>query len=148
LPLGSAPVALAGVCGADCWPCPGCSLEPFTPGWTIWPSDWPTPRAPQPLPEPVSETYGAFQIFSALNFAILAGWLVLAFGAWRTQVVGRIRALALALMAGLPLGVLKGTTPLSLVALAGLTAALLPLGIGLLRQGPRPSRLRCCVGCC
>ncbi|MEU8708351.1 hypothetical protein [Streptomyces sp. NPDC048565] len=88
----------------------------------------------------VSETYGAFQIFSALNFAILAGWLVLAFGAWRTQVVGPVRALALALMAGLPLGVLKGTTPLSLVALAGLTAALLPLGFGLLRQGPRPTR--------
>lgn len=88
----------------------------------------------------VSETYGAFQIFSALNFAILAGWLVLALGAWRTRVLGPVRALALALMAGLPLGVLKGTTLLSLMALAGLTAALLPLGIGLLRQGPRPRR--------
>jgi hypothetical protein len=88
----------------------------------------------------VSETYGAFQIFSALNLAILVGWLVLALGAWRTQVLGPVRALALALMAALPLGVLKGTTPLSLVALAGPTAALLPLGFGLLRQGPRPTR--------
>ncbi|MFI6089686.1 hypothetical protein [Streptomyces sp. NPDC051218] len=88
----------------------------------------------------VSETYGVFQIFSALNLAILAGWLVLALGAWRTRVLGPVRALALALTAGLPLGVLKGTTPLSLVALAGLTAALLPLGIGLLRQDPRPRR--------
>jgi hypothetical protein len=88
----------------------------------------------------ISQTYGAFQIFSALNLAILAGWLVLALGAWRTRVLGPVRAIALALMAGLPLGVLKGTTPLSLVALAGLTAALLPLGLGLLSQGPRPSR--------
>jgi hypothetical protein len=71
----------------------------------------------------VSETYGAFQIFSALNLAILVGWLVLALGAWRTQVLGPVRVLSLALMAGLPLGVLKGTTPLSLVALPGLTAA-------------------------
>ncbi|MFF3121333.1 hypothetical protein ACFVRD_02900 [Streptomyces sp. NPDC057908] len=88
----------------------------------------------------VSETYGAFQIFSALNLAILAGWLVLALGAWRTRTLGPVRAFALALMAALPLGVLKGTTPLSLVALVGLTAALLPLGFGLLREGPRPSR--------
>ncbi|TXS43076.1 hypothetical protein EAO72_12135 [Streptomyces sp. or43] len=88
----------------------------------------------------VSETYGAFQIFSALNLAVLAGWLVLALGAWRTRVFGPIRALALALMAALPLGVLKGTTPLSLVALTGLTAALLPTGVGLLREGPRPGR--------
>ncbi|MEV6476119.1 hypothetical protein [Streptomyces sp. NPDC051657] len=88
----------------------------------------------------VAETYGAFQIFSALNLAVLAGWLVLALGSRRTQVLGPVRALALALMAGLPLGALKGTTSLSLVALAGLTVALVPMGFGLLRQGPRPSR--------
>ncbi|MFE7399720.1 hypothetical protein [Streptomyces sp. NPDC057557] len=88
----------------------------------------------------VSETYGAFQIFSALNLAILAGWLVLALGARRTRTLGPVRAFALALMAALPLGVLKGTTPLSLVALVGLTAALLPMGLGMLREGPRPSR--------
>ncbi|WP_256102983.1 hypothetical protein [Streptomyces sp. Ncost-T10-10d] len=88
----------------------------------------------------VSETYGVFQIFSALNLAILAGWLVLALGARRTRILGPVRAFALALMAALPLGVLKGTTPLSLVALVGLTAALLPMGLGMLREGPRPSR--------
>jgi len=88
----------------------------------------------------VSETYGAFQVFSALNVAIPVGWLVLALGAWRTGVLGPVRALALALTAALPLGVLKGTTPLSLVALAGLTAGLAPLGVGLLRRGPRPRR--------
>ncbi|MCT2588778.1 hypothetical protein LHJ74_02290 [Streptomyces sp. N2-109] len=88
----------------------------------------------------VSDTYGAFQVFSTLNLAILAGWLVLALGAWRTRVLGPVRASALGLMAILPLGVLKGTTPLSLVALVGLALAMLPLGVRLLREGPRPSR--------
>ncbi|MBQ0967122.1 hypothetical protein KBY91_13500 [Streptomyces sp. RK23] len=54
--------------------------------------------------------------------------------------LGPARAAALGLTAALPLGVLKGTTPLSLVALAGLCAALVPLGWALLRAAPRPSR--------
>ncbi|MBM7171657.1 hypothetical protein JQK87_25285 [Streptomyces sp. G44] len=54
--------------------------------------------------------------------------------------LGPVRATALGLTAALPLGVLKGTTPLSLVALAGLCAALVPLGLVLLREAPRPSR--------
>ncbi|MFE1469739.1 hypothetical protein [Nocardiopsis dassonvillei] len=88
----------------------------------------------------VSDTYGAFQILSILNLAVLSGWVVLALGAWRTRVLGPVRAFALALTAALPLGVLKGTTPWSLVALAGLAVALLPLGLALLREGPRPRR--------
>ncbi|MEU0832356.1 hypothetical protein [Streptomyces sp. NPDC005969] len=88
----------------------------------------------------VSAGYGAFHVFSALNLAIVAGWVVLALGAWRTRVLGPVRAVALGLAAALPLGVLKGTTPLSLVALAGLCGGLVPLGCALLRQGPRPSR--------
>ncbi|MET7853532.1 hypothetical protein ABZT48_36235 [Streptomyces avermitilis] len=35
---------------------------------------------------------------------------------------------------------LKGTTPVSLVALTGLCAALVPLGLALLCEAPRPSR--------
>jgi hypothetical protein len=89
--------------------------------------------------EAVSDGYGAFHVFAALNLAILAGWLILALGAWRTRVLGPVRATALGLMAALPLGVLKGTTPLSLVALAGLCVGLVPLGLALLREGPRPS---------
>ncbi|MBH5134659.1 hypothetical protein I3J14_31840 [Streptomyces sp. HB-N217] len=54
--------------------------------------------------------------------------------------LGPARAAALGLTAALPLGVLKGTTPLSLVALAGLCAALVPLGLALLCEAPRPSR--------
>ncbi|MFD5193128.1 hypothetical protein ACFWMU_34320 [Streptomyces sp. NPDC058357] len=90
--------------------------------------------------EAISVGYGAFHVFSALNLAILAGGIVLAFGAWRTRVLGPVRAAALGLTAALPLGALKGTTPLSLVALAGLCAGLKPLGLALLREGPRPGR--------
>lgn len=90
--------------------------------------------------EAVSAGYGAFHVFAALNSAALAGWIFLAVGAWRTRVLGPVRATALGLAAALPLGVLKGTTPLSLVALAGLCAGLVPLGLELLREGPRPSR--------
>ncbi|MBT2420707.1 hypothetical protein J7F01_22180 [Streptomyces sp. ISL-22] len=53
--------------------------------------------------------------------------------------LGPVRAAALGLTAALPLGVLKGTTPLSLVALAGLCAALVPLGLALLCEAPRPT---------
>lgn len=86
----------------------------------------------------VSETYGSFQIFSVLNLAITAGWLVLAVGAWRTKVLAPLAAVALGLMCALPLGLLKGTTPLSLVALGGLVAALVPLGLGQLVRAPHP----------
>ncbi|GHC21103.1 hypothetical protein GCM10010348_52670 [Streptomyces anthocyanicus] len=54
--------------------------------------------------------------------------------------LGPVRAAALALTAALPLGVLKGTTPLSLVALAGLCVALVPQGLALLSEAPRPGR--------
>ncbi|MFZ3499170.1 hypothetical protein ACODT5_39175 [Streptomyces sp. 5.8] len=88
----------------------------------------------------VGETYGAFHIFSALNLAIMGGWLLLAVGAWRARILGPVRALALAAAAALPLGVLKGTTPLSVAAVAGLCLALVPLGITVLRDGRAPRR--------
>ncbi|WP_241965419.1 hypothetical protein [Streptomyces sp. MH60] len=93
-----------------------------------------------PATDAVSAGYGAFHVFATLNLAILAGWIVLALGAWRTRLLGPVRAAALGLTSALPLGVLKGTTPLSLVALAGLCAALVPLGLALLCEAPRPSR--------
>lgn len=62
-----------------------------------------------------------------MNLVILAGWVVLALGAWRTRVLGPVRAVARGLTSALPLGALKGTTPAALVALAGLCAALVPL---------------------
>ncbi|WP_327360415.1 hypothetical protein [Streptomyces sp. NBC_01296] len=88
----------------------------------------------------VDGAYGAFHIFSALNVAIMGGWLLLAAGAWRARVLGPLRAAALAATAALPLGVLKGTTPLSVVAAAGLCLALVPLGVSILRDGAAPRR--------
>ncbi|MFC6879266.1 MULTISPECIES: hypothetical protein [Actinomadura] len=88
----------------------------------------------------VAGSYQAFHIFQYASFAIMLGWLVLAVGAWRSGVLGPMRCLALALMALLPLGILKGTTPLSIVGTAGLCVALVPLGLATLRDGPRPAR--------
>ncbi|MEU6672447.1 hypothetical protein [Streptomyces sp. NPDC046727] len=86
----------------------------------------------------VSETYGAFHVFSALNAAVMGGWILLAVGAYRARILGPLRAVALALAAAMPLGVLKGTTAWSVVAAAGLCAALVPLGVTALRTGPAP----------
>ncbi|MEU4116736.1 hypothetical protein AB0F71_19855 [Kitasatospora sp. NPDC028055] len=86
----------------------------------------------------VSETYGAFHVFSTLNAAVMGGWLLLAIGAYRSRVLGPLRAAALALASAMPLGVLKGTTPLSFAATAGLCIALVPLGVAALHDGPTP----------
>jgi hypothetical protein len=44
-------------------------------------------------------------------------------------------------MASLPIGVLKGSTIFSFIATAGLCVALLPVGIKVLREGPKPSKM-------
>jgi hypothetical protein len=88
----------------------------------------------------VAGSYQGFHIFHYVSFAIILGWIVLAIGAYRSRTLGLPRSLALAFMAALPLGVLKGTTPLSILATAGLCAALMPLGLKTLRNGPRPTR--------
>ncbi|WP_208644012.1 hypothetical protein [Nocardia neocaledoniensis] len=87
----------------------------------------------------VAESYADLHLFQFLAFSIPLGWLVLAFGAYRCAVLGRVRAVGLALMCALPLGVLKGTEILSVVALSGLCVALVPTGFELLRQAPRPT---------
>ncbi|RCG17747.1 hypothetical protein DTL70_27190 [Streptomyces diacarni] len=86
----------------------------------------------------VSEAYGAFHVFSTLNAALMGGWILLAFGAYRARVLGPMRATVLALASAMPLGVLKGTTIWSVTAAAGLCVALLPLGITAWRTGPVP----------
>ncbi|WP_214408885.1 hypothetical protein [Sphaerisporangium fuscum] len=88
----------------------------------------------------VADSYQGFHIFQYVSFAIMLGWIVLAVGAFRSRVLGPPRCVALALMSALPLGVLKGTTPLSIVAVAGLCVALVPLGARILLDGPRPTR--------
>lgn len=95
-------------------------------------------QGPEAAAEFVERTYGAFHVFSSLNVAVMGGWILLALGAWRAGVLGPVRALALAATAALPLGVLKGTTPPAVVAVAGLCLALVPLGVRVLRTGPAP----------
>lgn len=87
----------------------------------------------------VEATYGAFHVFKAVNVCIMGGWIVLAAGAYRARALGAVRCVCLALAAGLPLGVLKGSSdPISLAALLGLAIALVPLGVTVLKDGPAP----------
>lgn len=65
------------------------------------------------------------------------GWVVLAVGAYRSGALGLGRSVALGLMSALALGTLKGTEPQSYVAVGGLCLALIPMGVSLLREGPR-----------
>lgn len=87
----------------------------------------------------IQATYGASHVVKTLNAAIFFGWPILAFGAYRSGTLGLARSVALALMAGLMMGVLKGSSAVSVIATAGLCVALVPLGVELLREEPRPS---------
>lgn len=82
--------------------------------------------------------YGAFHVLQPLSIAIFFGWVVLAVGVWRAGVLGIVRSVALASMSALPIGVLKGTGPMSIVATLGLCVALVPLGARILKDGPAP----------
>ncbi|MET9228589.1 hypothetical protein [Lentzea sp. NPDC003310] len=88
----------------------------------------------------VARGYGDLHLFSFLSFTIMFGWFVLAFGAYRGGVLGKVRSVALASMGLLPLGVLKGTEVVSVVGAVGLCVALVPLGVRVLRAQPRPAR--------
>lgn len=93
----------------------------------------------------VAGSYGAFHVVSALNGPILFGWIVLAVGAYLSRTLGLIRSIALGLMSALMMGVLKGSSVTSVIAVTGLCIALVPLGISVLRAPPAP-RLRTVVG--
>ncbi|HUQ58333.1 hypothetical protein [Lentzea sp.] len=90
--------------------------------------------------ELVAKGYGELHLFSFLSFTIMSGWFVLAIAAYLSGVLGRVRAVALATMGSLPLGVLKGTEVLSIVGTVGLCIALVPLGIHVIGQQPKPTR--------
>lgn len=83
--------------------------------------------------------------FRMLAGAILTGWAVLAIGAYRSGALGLGRAIALGLMSVLALGTVKGTqVPQSVIATAGLCIAFVPMGVGMLLSGPRPSNRALC----
>jgi hypothetical protein len=87
----------------------------------------------------VANSYGAFHVVTGLNGAILLGWVVLAIGAYVSGTLGLLRSVALGLMSALMMGVLKGSSWISVVAVLGLCVALVPLGFSVLREPPTPS---------
>ncbi|MFC6080845.1 hypothetical protein [Sphaerisporangium aureirubrum] len=95
----------------------------------------------QAATQAVADSYTVWHVFRFPALAIFTGWTVLAIGAYRSRTLGLARAVALGLMSALALGTLKGTeVPQSLIAVGGLCVALVPLGVTLLRDGPRPAR--------
>lgn len=77
-------------------------------------------------------------IVSSLTVAVILGWIVLATGCFLSGTLRLFPAIALALMSGLMIGVLKGSTWPSAVEVTGLAVAFIPLGLRLLRDAPRP----------
>ncbi|WP_433871231.1 hypothetical protein [Saccharopolyspora sp. CA-218241] len=98
---------------------------------------------PEAAHQAIADTYAVPHPLAPATPLCLAGWIVLAVGAFRAGVLGPLRALALATTSILMIGVLKGTDPTSILAAAALAAALVPFGTTLLRTGPwpPPSRL-------
>ena len=88
----------------------------------------------------VADSYGAFHITAALNGAILFGWIILAIGAYLSRTLSVFRAVALACMSALMMGVLKGSSPVSVIAVSGLCIALVPLGVRVLKEARYPDR--------
>ncbi len=88
----------------------------------------------------VDDQYQTVHVVKYFNGAIMVGWVLLAIGAYRSGVMGWFRSKALASMFFLPLGTLKGTRFESPFLILGLCIAFVPLGIQVLRDGPRPSR--------
>lgn len=86
----------------------------------------------------IADSYGAFHIVATLNTAIFFGWIILAIGSWLSGTLGIVRSIALGLMSALMMGVLKGSSPTSVIATAGLAIALVPLGVRGFREPPRP----------
>jgi hypothetical protein len=86
----------------------------------------------------VADTYGAPHIISALSLLILAGWTILAIGAYLSRTLNIWCAVALALMSALMMGVLKGSSVVSAIATAGLCMGFVPAGIKLLKELPAP----------
>jgi hypothetical protein len=79
-------------------------------------------------------------VVSSLSAAVMLGWIVLAIGCFLSRTLPLVPAIALALMSGLMIGVLKGSTWASAVEVAGLAVAFVPLGVAFLRDAVRPSR--------
>jgi len=78
-------------------------------------------------------------VVTSLSLSLVFGWIVLAIGCFLSRTLRLLPAVALALMSGLMIGVLKGSTWTSVVEVAGLVVAFVPLGVSFLRTADRPS---------
>jgi hypothetical protein len=78
-------------------------------------------------------------VVTSLSLSLVFGWIVLAIGSLLSRTLRLLPAIALALMSGLMVGVLKGSTWTSVVEVAGLVVAFVPLGVSFLRTADRPS---------
>jgi len=87
----------------------------------------------------IGASYGAFYITSVFSLMILTGWIVLAIGCYLSKTLNLFYSICLGLMSSLMIGVLKGSSIVSIIAALGLCIALLPLGIKTLRNGPAVS---------
>ncbi|MEV7629639.1 hypothetical protein [Actinoplanes sp. NPDC089786] len=79
-------------------------------------------------------------VVSSLSLSIMLGWVVLAIGGLLSHTLRPWQVAALALPSGLMIGVLKGTDWLTVVELAGLAIAFVPLGVAELRRAGSPAR--------
>jgi len=86
----------------------------------------------------VADAYGGFNIIATLNGTILFGWLLLAAGAYLSKIFGLFRSISLAAMSLLMIGVLKGSSWVSVIAATGLCIAFIPMGIRVLKDGSAP----------
>jgi hypothetical protein len=78
-------------------------------------------------------------VVTSLSLSLVFGWIVMAIGCFLSRTLRLLPAVALALMSGLMVGVLKGSTWTSVVEVAGLVVAFVPLGVSFLRTADRPS---------
>lgn len=95
----------------------------------------------------VAAIYGGYHVVSALNPAIMSGWVVLAVGGFRSRVLHPVQSVGLAAMSSLMIGILKGSSIVSVLATVGLCVAFVPLGVRLLTEHPRPTARRVVLAC-
>jgi hypothetical protein len=83
--------------------------------------------------------YQGFYVVATILFSGMVGWFVLSIGAYLSGTLSLPYSIALGLMGIHSLGVLKGTSWDTLVAILGLCTAFVPLGFKMIRDGSMPN---------
>ncbi|SEG30386.1 hypothetical protein SAMN05444920_102511 [Nonomuraea solani] len=86
------------------------------------------------MKEYVDISYGPWRVPVWASVGQYAGSVLLAIAAWRTGLFGTARAVMVVLAGGVWMGVLKGASPGDVVVVTMLCVALVPLGVGMLRD--------------